>query len=99
MNRVTLIKKIILALICTAMVVAWSALCKPPQVDIRAEAFAVLEQMHAAGVQRADFDIALMDQQMFDIADREEQLKQLLPQTEPWVEQKKLLEYGDVPCG
>ncbi|MFC1905442.1 hypothetical protein ACFLXL_01395 [Chloroflexota bacterium] len=94
-----MIKKIILAILCTSIVVAWSALCKTPQVDVRAKTFAVLEQFQDEGARRSDDWVIQMDIRISDLEEREIQLKQLLPQAEPWIERKKLDEYDDVPCG
>ena len=99
MSKFTMRKRIILAVICIAVVLAWSAFLKPPSVDVKKEAFAVLEQMQKSGMQRLDAEIVDVERQFRDVVDREEQLEQVLPQTEQWLAQKRTAEYGDIPCG
>ncbi len=99
MKNFTMTKKIILALFCIVAIVAWSALCKPPQVDVRTEALTVLEQMHTTGMQRLDAKILSFNQQLHDIQAEKAELEQILPQLEKWFAEKKLADYADVPCG
>ena len=98
MKKFNLAVKIILALVCSAAVIAWSSLYKLPQ-DIKAEIVAMLEQKQTVGIQRLNVQIESFGQRMSDIEAKRVELEQIAPQIEPWLAEKKEADYSDVPCG
>ena len=95
-----MMKKWLLSIIVilSAPIIALLSACEP-QIDIRAEVYLALEQMHNTSIQTIESDIAHIDRFLSEVEDKETKLEQLIAQTQPWVEQKKAADYSSLPCG
>ena len=69
-----------------------------PLVDVRVETIGSLQQIHEIALSLLDQEIAVFDQQLSDIEDKEAKLEQLTAQTQQWIEEQEKTDY-EVPCG